>query len=78
MEINKDYAILGLLGIILVMSGIFIFAFQDSNQCIGNPLTYGANKLSTPETGEFMCSCFFTNPKYGSLIFDKNNVTRNP
>ena len=78
MNINKDYVIFSLIFIIFIIGVIFIFAFQDSNQCIGNPLTYGADKLSTPETGEFMCSCFFTNPKYGGLIFDKNNVTRNP
>lgn len=50
-------------------------AMKEGNTCIENPLTYGAEKLSTEETGDVTCTCHFSNPRYEPFFFDKNNVS---
>lgn len=54
---------------------IFLFSLNDGNDCLKNPLTYGAEKMSTTDTGNFSCSCSFTNLKYGQVYFDRNNIS---
>ena len=63
-----------IIGLLLIVV-IFVFAMKDGNQCLSNPLVYGANKASTPETGGVMCSCNFANPNYKTLYFDKNRMS---
>ncbi len=62
---------------ILILIGFFALgmAYKEGNECIANPLTYGADKLSSTETGEFSCSCSFSNPKYEGLYFNKDNIS---
>ncbi len=78
MKITKDHIIMVLTLLIVISITIFAFAFQDGDECINSPLTYGAEKLSSEETGDLFCSCFFTNPKYQRFSFDKNNMTVGP
>lgn len=76
MKINKDKLFyIGLLVCCALVLLIFYFANQDGNSCIGNPLTYGAEKLSTIETGEMACTCFFKNPNYAPFYFNQYNVS---
>lgn len=60
---------------ILLLFVLLAFQAQEGNKCIANPLTYGAEKLSSEETGEFSCLCSFTNPNYEQVHFDKDNVS---
>ena len=54
---------------------IFMFAMNDGNQCLNNPLVYGAKKATTPETGGVKCSCGFLNPKYEPFYFDADGIS---
>lgn len=73
-KINQIFMIVLVLLLVMVVI-TFVFALRDGNTCIANPLTYGAEKLSTEETGDVFCSCGFSNPKYNRFIFDKHNVS---
>ncbi len=57
-------------GLLSILMGL-----KESQACLGNPFTYGANKIETATTGSLMCNCFFSNPKYAPFIFDSNNVS---
>lgn len=69
------YLLYGLLVAILLISAIFFFGMKDGNQCIGNPLLYGAEKASGPVSGDLTCSCGFSNPSYARFYFDKDNMS---
>lgn len=64
--------------IILLTILAFIFfgmAIKTGNQCLENPLTYGASKMSTEDTGNFSCFCSFTNQEYEGVYFDKEDIS---
>ena len=74
MERNK--LLLYLIGILfLIFLLILLMAFRDGNECISNPLTYGADKMSGDEQGDFSCICRFDNPLYEQVYFDGKEVT---
>ena len=73
MERNK--LLLYLISIlVLIFIMILLLAFRDGNECISNPLTYGAEKMSGDEQGDFSCICRFDNPNYEQIYFDKEEV----
>lgn len=59
---------------ILVFAMIFYFAMRDGNECLNNPLVYGAKKATTPATVGVMCQCSFLNPDYAPLYFDDDEI----
>ncbi len=74
MERNKILLyLIGILVLIFIM--ILLFAFRDGNECISNPLTYGADKMSGDPQGNFSCVCGFGNPQYEKVYFDSEEVT---
>lgn len=50
-------------------------SFNDGQKCVSNPFVYGADKLSSEETGNLFCSCSFSNPNYAPFYFNKENVS---
>ena len=52
-----------------------VMGLKESKECLGNPFTYGAKQIETPHTGNLICNCFFSNPKYAPFIFDSNNIS---
>ena len=54
---------------------LFVFAMNDGNQCLSNPLVYGVNKATSEDTGKLSCSCNFQNPKYQTLYFDEEKMS---
>ncbi len=69
------YLLYTLIIAIVLISSIFFFAMRDSNECIGNPLIYGAQKATNDETGSITCSCSFSNPSYSPFYFDENDMS---
>ncbi len=69
------YLLYSLLIAILAISAIFYFGMEDGGQCLANPLTYGAEKVSTDTSGPVACSCTYPNPIYSNFIFDEKNIT---
>lgn len=74
-KITKDIMIYTLLGAILALVLIFSFAFKDGDQCLSNPLVYGAEKGSQSSGGDLFCTCTFANPDYYPIHFNKENMT---
>ncbi len=62
--------IAALVGLVSILMGL-----KESKACLGNPFTYGAEKIETPQTGGLTCNCFFSNPKFVPFVFDKNNIS---
>ncbi len=74
MERNK--LLLYLIGIlVLIFLMILLLAFRDGNKCISNPLTYGAEKMSGEDQGNFSCICGFDNPQYEQVYFNSEEIT---
>ena len=69
-----SYLLYSLIITIIIISGIFYFAIKDSNECLNNPMIYGANKAITSDSGDLVCSCSFSNPSYSPFYFDKDNM----
>lgn len=63
--------------IILCLFLISFFGIKDANQCLNNPLIYGAKKATNDETGQMFCKCSFANPSYAPLYFDDANMSIN-
>ena len=74
MDLNKTLNITLIL-LVLIVIGIFLLARSDGQECISNPLVYGANKLSSEETGTFSCLCSFSNAGYEDVYFDDKNIS---
>lgn len=64
--------------IILALFLISFFGIKDANECLSNPLIYGAQKATNIETGGMFCRCTFSNPAYAPLYFDDANMSINP
>jgi len=62
------------IGLLLIVV-IFVFGMKDGNQCLSNPLVYGADKATSDDTGKVTCSCNFQNPKYQTLYFDEEEMS---
>ena len=67
-----------LIGILLIFfAGVVVVVYQfnyKKNECIANPLTYGAKQL-TEETGhEFIGSGFFLAPNINSPVISFNST----
>ncbi len=78
-KINKQEKILmwtiALLVLGYLIIGYLVFwGFNDYKQCSGNPFTYGAEKISSYETGDLFCTCTFSNPHYAPFYFDSEEV----
>lgn len=74
MEINKILIIVLILNIILI--GIIAFFMQGAvNKCLGDPLLYGAEKLSKLNNAEFSCSCSLNKPNSPLIFFDSKNMS---
>ncbi len=59
----------------VLISGIFYLAMQDGDECLSNPLVYGAKKAITVDSGPLMCSCSFQSPLYAPFYFDDKNIS---
>jgi len=59
---------------IFLISVIFYFAMKDGSQCIGNPFTYGAESLESEATGDLLCTCTFSEPRYSPFLFNSEDV----
>ncbi len=70
-----SYLLYGLVIGIILISGIFFFAMQDANKCLGNPLVYGAKKAVSDESGPVICSCTFQSTSYVPFYFDENGMS---
>lgn len=76
MKATKDKILVASLIALVIMAFVFLgMAFREGNKCTANPLIYGADKLSSTETGDFSCSCSFSNSNYDPLYFDKENIS---
>ncbi len=59
----------------LIIGLSLALGLKDSKECLGNPLIYGANKISTPETGDLFCTCSFSSPDYAPFYFNEEKVS---
>ncbi len=75
MKLTKDNMIYVLLACLFLVLVIFVFALKDGNECVANPLQYGAERGSQSEGGDLFCTCYFENPSYYPLIFNKDNIS---
>ncbi len=72
-QINIFIFILLLIGFVSI-----IFLFKDGNECLSNPLVYGAKKITTEDSNLF-CSCTLMDGIYPTnFFFDQNNLTLRP
>lgn len=68
------YIIYIMIFLFLIIGISLIFGFKDANQCLNNPLIYGANKLENQDTGSLTCICNFNSPEYASFYFNSEDV----
>ncbi len=75
MKISKERLIIYILCFLLLTVGFLItLGFKEAKQCMGNPFTYGADKIETKETGDLHCICSFSSPDYAPFRFNKEEV----
>lgn len=70
-----SYLLYTFIVVIVALIGIAFFSIQDGNKCFGNPLVYGAQKATNPDTGRISCSCSFSNPSYSPFFFNEYNMS---
>lgn len=58
----------------LIMGFIIFFSSKEANECMGNPLTYGADKITDEVNGGVSCICSFGSPNYANFYFDEEVV----
>jgi len=69
METNKILIIVLVVNILLI--GVIAYFMQQAiNECLGNPLLYGAEKFSKSNNAEFSCSCSLAVPNSPLIFFD--------
>lgn len=72
---SSQIFILGVVFSAIVILGIFIFAYEDGNNCIANPILYGIDKMENEKTGQVNCQCSFQDPRYENIYFQKGNMS---
>ena len=75
MEIKKRYLDLLIAGIFLLLLVQFTLLHFRANECLANPFTYGAQKI-THEDNNILCSCTIIDPNtpYAPFTFDKDSI----
>ena len=59
-----------------MLIGFLAFFMQRAvNECLGDPLLYGAGKLSKANNAEFSCTCGLNKPNSPIIIFDSKNMS---
>lgn len=75
MKISKERLIIYILCFLLLTVGFLItLGFKDAKQCMGNPFTYGADKIESKATGNLHCTCSFASPDYAPFYFNNEEV----
>lgn len=70
---NRRYIDIMIAIIFIVLLVFFFFLYKSSNECVANPLKYGAEKVSY-EGNDLMCNCYFTDPSYAPFSFNKEGI----
>lgn len=74
--INWMKVVLGfLMGLFVLILLFMVLGFRDGSKCLANPFIYGANKITSDETGEIRCVCSMDNPRYAPFYFNKDEVS---
>ena len=72
---NLKIALLILMGLFILIILFLVLGFKEGSKCLENPFIYGANKITTRETGEIRCTCnFLENQKYAPFYFNTEEV----
>lgn len=62
----------------LILGFVIFFSSKEANECMGNPFTYGANKITGDATGGIRCTCSFDSIDYANFYFDEEVVETIP
>ncbi len=68
---------IGLRIVFLVLIVLMFFIIKDNRDCISNPFTYGADKISH-ENNNVYCNCYFDNPSSNTFSFNKKEIFMGP
>ena len=61
--------------ILLILALIFLgFLSKDGQECLSNPLLYGANKVVSNDSGGLLCRCYYDSPKYAPFYFNTTSL----
>lgn len=74
MKISPRIIIYVLCFLLLAAGFLVTLGFKEAKQCMGNPFTYGADKLESEKTGDLHCTCSFSSPDYAPFYFDNEEV----
>ena len=74
MNTNKILIVVLIVNILLI--GVLAYFMQKAvNECLGDPLVFGAKKLTKSNDAEFSCSCSLDKPNSPFIFFNSKNFT---
>ena len=76
MNLTGNKILITVLMVNIILIGLIAF-FMDRavNECLKDPLLYGAEKLSKSNNAEFSCSCSLDKPNSPLIFFDSKNMS---
>ena len=74
MKINKEILFYIMLILFFLMAILMFLGLKDAEKCLGNPFKYGANKITSQDTGDINCVCSFESAEYAPFYFNKEEI----
>lgn len=69
-----NYLIIAVI-VLLLLAIVFLFLLgKDGQECLSNPLVYGANKVVSDDSGGLLCRCYYNSPMYAPFYFNTTEL----
>ena len=76
MNLTSNRVLISVLIFNIILIGFVAFFMNRAiDECLGDPLLYGAEKLSKLNNAEFSCSCSLNKPNSPLIFFDSKNMS---
>lgn len=76
MNLTSNKVLISVLIFNIILIGFTAFFMNRAiDECLGDPLLYGAGKLSKLNNAEFSCSCSLNKPNSPLIFFDSKNMS---
>lgn len=63
-----------LIGLLIMGITAIVIWDKETNECVVNPLVYGAQRLAEANEASISCSCSLSGERSGTLRFDNTSV----
>lgn len=71
----KKWLVVSIIFLLILAIAFILLSTKDGQRCMSNPFIYGADQVSSKESGEIYCSCNFLNPRYAPFYFNNHNLS---